>query len=225
MASSRKRSRQELPSLDTLFEEAHQAEESSANFKSSFEAVANARLLEFGRQKLQRLGEAEKTCWLFATYPASTVAKLCAALRYVREGTTESQRGQILAQHSELPPAEASSLGDFIERECASLVGLIAPQPGVQQLLAPPVNTCYDCKERLVSNHRCRVKYYSPTGVTFAEKITLRCTTCSLFYNYAHYGNKRARGFRHYPTPRPAVEASDTTYFDRRLLEFQCSLA
>ena len=43
--------------------------------------------------------------------------------------------------------------------------------------------------------------------------------------NYAQYSNKPVRGFRHYPAERPAVEASDTTYFDCHLLEFQCSLA
>ena len=58
-----------------------------------------------------------------------------------------------------------------------------------------------------------------------AEKTTLRYTSCNLYYNYAHYGNKRAHGFWYYTEERAAVEASDTTYFDRDLLEFQCSLA
>ena len=51
----------------------------------------------------------------------------------------------------------------------------------------------------LVANHGSTVKYYTNAGVTVAEKITLRCTRCSLFYNYAQYGNKCVRGFCHYP--------------------------
>lgn len=161
----------------------------------------------------------------FASYPASTVAALCSSLRAIQGGTTEFQRSQLLAQYSGLPPAEASSIGDFIERECSSLIDLFAPQPAVNQVLAPPVNTCYECYERLVANHRCQVRFYSPTGVSSAEKITLRCTTCSLFYNYAQYGNKRVRGFRYYSEERAVVEVSDTTFFDCCLLELQCSLA
>ena len=225
MASSRKRSRQELPSIDSLLEESHRAEKTYADFKSAFKAVANVRVNEFGRQKLQNLGEQEKTCWLFAAYPVKTVAGICTALRTVNGGTTEFQRSQILAQHSQLPPAEATLLGDFIERECASLVGLFAPKPDVKQLLTPPVNMCLECNERLVAYHTCQVKYYSSSGATLAEKITLRCTNCNLFYNYSHYGDKRTRGFRHYPRERAAVEASDTVYFDRTLFELQCSLA
>ena len=176
MASFRKRSRQELPSLDTLLEEAQQAEKSFADLKSGFQAVASTRVTDFGLHKLQNLGEKEKVCWLFATYPASTVATLCATLSSIKGGTTELQRSQILGQHSGLSHAEATSLGDFIESECASLVGLFAPQPGAKEVLTPPVNSCYECQGKLVANHRCRVKFYSPTGVTLAEKITLRCT-------------------------------------------------
>ena len=48
---------------------------------------------------------------------------------------------------------------------CVSLVGLFAPQSYVQ-VLAPPVNTCYECEEMLVANHKCKVKYYTNAGVT-----------------------------------------------------------
>jgi hypothetical protein len=182
-------------------------------------------LHEFGRERLRDLGEREKTCWLFAAYAVNTVAGVCTAIRSVKQGTTAFQRSQILAQHSKLPAAEATALGDFIEHECSSLLEIFAPQPEDNPLLTPPVNTCLECNERLVANHTCQVKYYSSSGVSVATKITLRCTNCSLFYNYSNYGDKRVRGFRHYPSERAAVEASDTVYFDRVLFEFQCSLA
>ena len=139
--------------------------------------------------------------------PPVWLTVLCRALRSIDGLTTE--RGQILAERSGLSPSDATPLGRFIERECVSLVDLFAPS--IKQVLAPPVNTCYECGEMLVANHRCKVKYYTNDGVTAAEKVTLRCTRCSLFYNYAQCGNKRVRGFRHYPTERSAVEASDTT--------------
>ena len=224
MASSRKRWRQQLPSIESLLEDAQQSDESFANLKSGLDVISHTRAMDFGKEKLQSLNEAEKICWVFGNYAASTVAALYCALRSIDGATTESQRGQILGQISGLSPSDATALGRFIERECVSLVGLFASQSNVQ-VLAPPVNTCYECEEMLVANHKCKVKYYTNAGVTVIEKFTLRCTTCSLFYNYAQYGNKRVRGFRHYPAERPAVEASDTTYFDRRLLEFQCNLA
>ena len=37
------------------------------------------------------------------------------------------------------------------ERECVSLVGVFAPQSNVQ-VLAPPMNTCYECEGMLVAN-------------------------------------------------------------------------
>lgn len=223
MASSRKRSRQQLPSIESLLQDDQQASESFANLKSALEVISRTRLIDFGREKLQSLGEAQKISWVFGNYAASTVTALCRALRSIDGLTTESQRGQILAERSGLSPSDATALGRFIERECVSLVDLFAPS--IKQVLAPPVNICYECEGMLVANHRCEVKYYTNDGVTAAEKVTLRCTRCSLFYNYAQYGNKRVRGFRHYPTERSAVEASDTTYFDRHLLEFQCNLA
>ncbi len=76
----------------------------------------------------------------------------------------------------------------------------------------------------LVENHHCTVKLYTLAGAFAVEKITLRCTKCSLSYNYDKWGNKRARGFAYYSEQREFVEVNDTTYFDRQLLELQCSL-
>ena len=77
----------------------------------------------------------------------------------------------------------------------------------------------------LVSYHQCQVKYYTTLGARKAGKITLRCVDCQLLYNYSQFGNKRELGFRYYPEACRTVEATDTVYFQRELLEFQCSLA
>ena len=119
MASFRKRSRPELPSEDALLEEAQQSDKSFSDFKSGFEAVSSSRVTEFGRRKLQNLGEREKVCWLFATYPATTVAALGTALSSIKGEITDLQRSKILGQYLGLTPTEASSPGDFIESECS----------------------------------------------------------------------------------------------------------
>lgn len=67
-------------------------------------------------------------------------------------------KGKILGQCSGLNPKKASAISDIIKCECASLVGLLAPKPDINQVLAPLVNTCYECQEGLVVNHQCQVK-------------------------------------------------------------------
>ena len=103
-----KRSRLELPSVDSLLEQAQQSEKSFSNFKNGFQAISSSRLMDFGRSKLQNLGEEEKTTWLFATYSASTLTSLCAALGSTERGFTELQRSKILCQYSGLTLTEAS---------------------------------------------------------------------------------------------------------------------
>ena len=93
-------------------------------------------------------------------------------------------------------------------------------------VIAPPTPVCYECGCRLVQYHSCEVRVYRISGaVTATTKITLRCTTCCLVYNYSHFGNKHQLGFRHYPTAQPLIEATDGVYFERNLMELQCSLS
>ena len=70
-----------------------------------------------------------------------------------------------------------------------------------------------------------QVTIYALYGVTSASKVTLRCCSCSLSYNYSMWGRKRSTGFKYYPLQREYVEVSDTVFYQRRLLELQCSLA
>ena len=130
MASSRKRSRQQLPSIESLLED----QQASANLKSALEVISRTRLIDFGREKLQSLGEAQKISWVFGNNAASTVTALCRALRCIDGLTTESQRSQILAERSGLSPSNATVLGMFIERECIPCQSFT---PSVKQALAP----------------------------------------------------------------------------------------
>ena len=117
-------------------------------------------------------------------------------------------------------------LEEFITSQCpVTLSDFLPASQDMPSILAPPVSQCYDCDGNLVSNHSTQVKCYTTSGAKFATKITLRCRRCSLTYNYAHFGNKNELGFRHYPVAQPFVEVSDTVYFNRKVLELQCSLA
>lgn len=92
-------------------------------------------------------------------------------------------------------------------------------------VLCPPTSICYECHDCLTKYHECDVRVYSTGGLRNARKYTLRCIKCSLLYNYSMYGNKHDRGFQFYTEARDLVEVSDTLYFERHLLNFQCSLA
>ena len=46
----------------------------------------------------------------------------------------------------------------------------------------------------------------------------------SFTINYAQFGNKTHKGFCFYPNARPAIEVTDTVFFDRQLQEWQCAL-
>ena len=171
--------------------------------------------MDFGKEKLQCLKEAEKICWVFGNYAASTVAALCCALRSINGAMTESRRGQILGQMSGLSPSDATALGRLIECECVSLVGPFAPRSNV-----PSTSTSGEYLLRVWGNAGSQSQVQSEVlhkCWSNSDKVTLRCTTCSLFYNYAQYGNKRVCGFHHYPAERPAVEASDTTYLSTQM--------
>ena len=53
MASSRKRSRQPLPSIESLLEDAQQSDESFANLKSGFDAISRTPAMDFGKENLR----------------------------------------------------------------------------------------------------------------------------------------------------------------------------
>ena len=56
------------------------------------------------------------------------------------------------------------------------------------------------------------------------EKVTLRCQSCNLYYNYSMWGNKQQTGFILYCQQQQYIEVRDTIYFEQGLLDFQCSL-
>lgn len=120
---------------------------------------------------------------------------------------------------------EVKELVSFIQSSCPSLLEKLTMQNNNPVVLAPPTSTCFQCGKKLVSNHTCKVKYYTEEGASLVDKVTLRCIECKLYYNVTQFGNKSSLGFRFYPMTGDIVEATDTVYAKRSLLEFQCALA
>ncbi len=120
---------------------------------------------------------------------------------------------------------DATFLQEFVKEQCPSLLRALGVESEGPPVLGPPTSICYECGSNLVEYHHCQVKYYTLQGVRVGQKNTLRCSDCKVLYNYSQFGNKRELGFRYYDEARRIVEATDVAYFQRELLELQCSLA
>lgn len=221
-SSMASKSKSNLPSLQELASEAKRRKTVLSNFSDMYTSIITTNLCELQSRKLNKLPENAKICWLTAKFGLPSISKLCIALKSVPQSLTGSQRVQAIAEYSGLAEKDVVELEEFIISQCPVTLSDLPEPPSI---LAPPVGQCYDCDGSLVSNHSTQVKCYTTSGAKFATKITLHCRKCCITYNYAHFGNKNELGFRHYPVAQPYVEVSDTIYFDRTVLELQCSLA
>ena len=103
---------------------------------------------------------------------------------------TKVQFIRYLSQYCKLSEEEVGKLLTFIGASCPSVLKLLTLKEELPLVVAPPVDTCLECSNRLVSNHSCRIRYYCKERASLGEKVTLRCTSCKLFYNPTQYGNK-----------------------------------
>ena len=65
---------------------------------------------------------------------------------------------------------------------------------------------------------------YTLTGPEIAQKQALKCKSCSFIYNYSMHGKKLTEREHYYAEEHNFIEVSDTTYCERELYEFFCSL-
>lgn len=87
----------------------------------------------------------------------------------------------------------------------------------VHRFLVPPTTTCNNCSKNLSLHHDpVNVKCFTLTGLEKTVKLSLRCRSCKLNYNYSQYGNMKL-GYHYYNEQRDFVEASDVAYIDRDL--------
>ncbi|XP_035684337.1 uncharacterized protein LOC118421246 [Branchiostoma floridae] len=104
--------------------------------------------------------------------------------------------------------------------------------PANVRVLVPPTDICLrGCTDlsgnpgKLTIHDPAKdVTYHSLAGTSTKKKVTLRCRKCNTNYGFAMYGDS-VTGYRFYTEERFAVEASNCTYIDRRLYNFQLSLS
>ena len=149
------------------------------------------------------------------------------ALHSLPKSLTKCQRESFLKQAcaNGISDSELDNICSLLSTICIPSINDLSTTT-LQHVMAPPTGICLECGENLVAYHTCDVKNYNCKEVYYAKKFTLRCAKCCVLYNYSQYGDKHQTGFRYYQQERPAVEVTDTTvYFDRQLLDWQCSLA
>lgn len=170
---------------------------------------------------LSELDMSEKAILAVARHGLSAVVKGTKLMRCMPP-TLGKQRSTIIASDCNISIDEVSSLVNLLQDDCWC-DGFCDTDTTV--VLTPPTVQCFDCERTLVTNHVTKVRCYTCTGASFATKITLRCKRCSISYNYSQFGKKSENGFRYYPIMQEYVEASDTVFVHRQLLEMQCCLA
>ena len=213
-----------LPSLEDLEHKAKVQKEASKVAKDSVESLSGLDLFSLSSSKQQKLTSDEKLCWLISRFSFKTVSTMCSMLRALPSTLTKHQKITIMQEQVQLCQTSIEDMLSFLDVMPEVVKAFSESQCGLV-VLAPPVGHCLECRQRLTAYNKCQVKCYLSNGAMYGQKCTLRCTHCKLYYNYSQYGNKHERGFRYYPSPQSFIEASDTTFIRRDLLELQCSLA
>ena len=212
-----------LPTLEDLERQAKVHKEASKIAKDSLESLSGLDLFALSSSKQQKLTNDEKLCWLISRFSFKTVSTICSTLRALPSTLTKYQKITILEEQVQFCQKSIEEILTFLD-VMPDTVNAFSESSDLL-VLAPPVGYCLKCRQQLTAYNKCQVKCYLSNGATYGQKCTLRCTHCKLYYNYSQYGNKHGQGFRYYPSPQSFVEASDTTFIWRGLLELQCSLA
>ena len=199
-----------------------QVKAAKRNLKTVFGALQSLDLLQCASELLEKLSEDEKLAWLIVNFGWNAVSAVRECIGTFPKSLTESQRSRLFARF--YPDISTfHQISSFVSDHCSAFIS-VSTNTAVN-ILAPPTQECFECGSLLSSYHTCEVELYTLSGVKSATKLTLRCQPCKLFYNYSQFGNKTELGFRYYPQMQPIVEATDKTFVERRLLEFQCNLA
>ena len=221
---STKRKSSLLPSLEDLRSDAKRYRTTSKNVHDSFRSLSEVNLFDLPPGNLAKITNDQKLFWLISKYSFSVIAKMCSVIKSLPSVLTEQQKATIIQEQlPELSPETIKKILSFITFELSDVIGFFTVNEVV--ILAPPVDCCYECQQMLSPYNSCQVRCFTRTGAVHGYKFTLRCVRCKLLYNYDQFGNKHELGFRYYPVQRNFVEASDTAYMERSLLELQCSLA
>ena len=245
-----KKKRGLLPDMDGMMEAKKRRKDTRESFLKGCTLLREADLLEmFETSKSMSVTEDECVAWLIVKYGWQAVSHVARLHGEVPSTLTHRQRLQSIVDLSSglLSINQVNRILSVMDLACPSLHRDCEPSI---RILAPPVQECVECGNGLTAYHECSGRVYGVAGVKETKKVTLRCQKCKLLYNYSQYGDKHQvklncycimistlsssacvytfgiqRGFRYYYTPREYVEVTDTVFFEKRLLEFQCSLA
>ncbi len=224
MACKRKRAKL-LPDLEELASKTRETKKVLDEFRRAMEAVQSLSLVHVQTaSQLSTMTEDQVFSLLVCKFGIAPISRAIGFLARLPLSTPDSTKQRYLRLYGLADP-ELASMVDILNLRCPSATTTPQGAPKHHLLLAPPTRSCLECGKDLTTYHTCEVKYYSLQGFATVDKLSLRCQDCGLLYNYSQYGNKHTLGFRYYDVERDSVEVNDCVYFDRNLLELQCSLA
>ena len=194
--------------------------------KSHLEGLKSVDICAVSPKRLRKLSEDHKLSCLILKYGFKAVSTCAASLTRLPVSLPQSHLLKVISQETSLPTSHVATLCGMLREHCSSLLtSAIWPNVNLPNMMTPGVNECIQCGSNLTPYHSCNVTCYTLTGPSKFTKVTLRCQGCNILYNYSQLGNKNATGFRFYPNQQEYVEVTDTVFYERGLLEFQCSLA
>ena len=225
MVSTRKRAKL-LPYLDDVASKTRETKRVLDEFKTAMEAVKSLSLVrEMNRaRQLNTLTEDQVFSLLVCKFGIASISQAITLLSRLPPSTPDYAKQCYLHIYGLADP-ELAAMVETLSLRCPSVLTGLQSTSNDVLLLAPPTRSCLECGKNLTTYHTCEVRYYSLQGFATADKLSLHCQDCGLLYNYSQYGNKHTLGFRYYDAKCNKVEVNDGVYFDRNLLELQCSFA
>ena len=228
--TTKKPRRSLLPDLESMEAKRSVDKQAVTAVKSGYEDMKRVNLELTSVKRLEKLDDEVKLLWLMAKYSVVAVLKVLVALNTVPASLTENQARKYvlrMANADQTIEGDLEAIYTFLSKSCSSdALGRIASSVQTEGLvLGPPALECFGCCKPLVLYLTSSVKLYTCSGMKLMEKVILQCKDCHLIYNPTQYGNKHAQGYPFYHEEQPIVEVSDTVYFERSLLEWQCCLA
>ena len=217
-----------LPDIETMEVQRSADKQSICAVKSGYEQMKAISLELTSVKRREKMNDDIKVLWLMAKYGVSAVIKVIAAIEAVPSSLSERQALKYVhktVDENEVARSDVETMYSFLVHSCLSITRIGANSKVERVVIAPPCGECYSCKRPLVSYLTTDVKLYTCVGLKPIEKVILRCKECNLIYNPTQFGNKHTQGFQFYEKEQPILEVSDTVYFERSLLEWQCCLA
>ena len=178
-------------------------------------------------RRLEKVNDEVKLSWVMAKYGVVAVLKVMVAMRVTPETLTAAQAQKcVCSMVAGSEETDTVTIYQFLSNCCTRAVEQVASCMRMDaEVMGPPTKECCGCGRQLVSYLTSNVRLYTCTGVKKIDKVALQCKQCRLIFNPTQFGNKHEVGLQFYPGEPAIIEVTDTIYFQRSLLEWQCCLA